>query len=185
VVTLELRWFVREAVSDSALLAFAEHGEIEDRSDVYQLGLGEEAGLKLRGRLGLLEHKQRLTQIPAQVLLAGPHLDGVIERWHKRWPDPATLPARESGSGPRWARVDKRRAIRTLGGCRAELTALTGPGLASAEYSVAIEVGRADAVDELLAAAVALFGRAPELAAQLADAGESCGYPAWLARRWR
>jgi hypothetical protein len=181
VVTLELRWFVADRLDDRALASFAEHGEVEERTDDYQLGLGDEHGVKRRGRAGLLEHKRRLARIPVRVPLAGRDLDGVIERWHKRWPSPNEL---ELAPGDRWARVDKRRAIRTIGACRAELTALTGPGLASA-HSLAIETDRSDATDELLAAAVEILARNPELADRLLVAIESCGYPAWLARRWR
>ncbi len=180
-LTLELRWFVARPVDESELRAFADDGRVEARTDRYLLGTGEAAGIKRRGGAGRLEHKRRIAQTPVQVPREPAPLGGLAERWEKTWPK--RLDARADAS---WAAVDKRRALRRLGACRAELTLLHAAQLASPCSTLAIETADVDDLDALIHAAASLLRAYPQLSASL-DAEEAYGYPAWLARqraRW-
>jgi hypothetical protein len=176
VLTLELRWFMPGTVSDRELRSFAGDGRVEDRTDRYLLGTGDELGIKRRGAAGLVEHKRRLAQTPVSVPREGSPLIAVVERWLKSWPDG------DSSDGV-WVAVAKRRARRRVGSCRAELTLLRIEALADSHLSLAIETTHVDACDELLRSTKTLLRSHPQLVAGL-DGAESCGYPAWLRARW-
>lgn len=171
-LTLELRWFVPGAISDRELRSFADGGRIEARVDQYLLGTGDDLGIKRRGAAGTIEHKRRLAHTPVHVARDGVPLAGVAERWRKDWPE--HTPAGD------WMPVEKRRALRRVGSCRAELTLLR---LSTPHLTLAVETANVDALDELLRAAGSLLRSHPGLAATF-EQGESCGYPAWIGARW-
>ena len=175
VLTLELRWFGPGEISDRELRRFAEDSRVEARVDHYLVGTGDELGIKRRGAAGLLEHKQRLAQTPVSVARGARPLDGVAEQWRKNWPERA----REG----EWTLVDKRRALRRIGSCRAELTLLRHDLLATPHLTLAIETADVHALDQLTSGAATLLRSYPELATMLEHA-ESCGYPAWIRARW-
>lgn len=175
-LTLELRWFVAEPIADSELRAFAKGGYTEARVDHYLLETGDDHGVKRRGSTALLEHKRCLTRTPVTLTIDDMPLSGIAECWHKHWPE---LPPNEGA----WVAVDKRRALRRVRSCRAELTRLRLEPLTPVYTSLAIESTTIDA-EPLVRAAATLLRVHPRLAAALRDA-ISCGYPAWLARiRW-
>lgn len=175
-LTLELRWFVPGELGDRELQSFASDGRVEARADRYLLGTGDGIGVKRRGAAELIEHKRRLAQLQVVAMVRDDDqpLLGIAERWRKSWP--THIPVGD------WALVEKRRALRRLDGCRAELTLLRGEALASPYLTLAIE--SADDLPALQKASAALLHARPELAARLAGA-ESCGYPAWLTARWQ
>src|SRR5690606_33075473 len=83
-----------------------------------------------------------------------------------------------------WLAVEKRRALRRLGSCRAELALLRVESLAVVHSTLAIETTEIDAIDSLLRSTHALLRARPKLAASLRIA-KSCGYPAWIhGARW-
>lgn len=174
-LTLELRWFVAKPVDDRELRAFADAGRVEARVDHYLLGTGDDLGIKRRGPGALLEHKRCLARTPVMLAIDGAPRPVMVERWHKRWPDrddPST-------GAQTWIAVDKRRAVRRFGSCRAELTRLQVESLADLHSTLAIETTEVDAIAQLLRSAESLLRAYPQLAATFREA-ESCGYPAWL-----
>lgn len=175
VLTLELRWFGPGAVSDRELRRFADDGRVESRVDHYLLGTGDELGVKRRGAAGQLEHKQRLAHTPVRVGRDAQPLDGVAEQWRKSWPT-----GERDGE---WLAVDKRRALRRIGSCRAELTLLRCTSIATPHLTLAVETTDVHVVDQLVRATGALLRSFPELATMLEQA-ESCGYPAWIRAQW-
>lgn len=172
VLSLELRWFVPGAISDRELRSFADDGLIESRVDQYLLDTGDDHGIKRRGAAGQLERKHRLAHESVRIPCEGAPLAGVAERWRKDWPQ--HHPAGD------WLTVAKRRALRRVGSCRAELT-LLGPS--SPHLTLAIETANVDDLGVLLRAAASLLRSHPQLAARFEHA-ESCGYPAWIRARW-
>lgn len=174
-LSLELRWFGPGVVSDRELRRFADNGRVEARVDRYLLGTGDALGVKRRGAAGQLEYKQRLAQTPVRVAGDPQPLDGVAEQWRK------SLPA--DACDGEWLAVDKRRALRRIGSCRAELTLLRSTTLATPHLTLAVETADIHAVKQLVRAAEALLRSHPELASMLEQA-ESCGYPAWIRARW-
>ena len=171
--TLELRWFLDVELGEDELRAFADRGEIEIRTDQYQLGVGNDLGIKRRGAAGRLEHKHRLARTP--VVVGGePGLLGVVEEWEKRWPAPSPTGDPDTS----WVAVAKRRAVRDLGRFRAELTDLRCHG-GRAQQSLAIETSQAVTAAALVDAAETFFVQDGALARRFA-AARSCGYPEWL-----
>lgn len=177
VLTLELRWFVPGSISDRELRSFADDGRVEARVDQYLLGTGDELGVKRRGAAGLIEHKQRLAQTPVSVARDPHPLAAVAERWQKSWPEG------DHAEDRTWLAVEKRRALRRIGPCRAELTLLQLEPLATPHLTLAVETADVEALNGLLRAAAALLRSQTKLAAMF-ERGESCGYPAWIRARW-
>jgi hypothetical protein len=182
VLTLELRWFKPGSVDDRELRSFASDGRVEERVDRYLLGTGDDLGVKRRGAAGLVEHKRRLAQTRVNVRADPRPIEGVAERWLKSWPN-------GDRSNGVWAVVAKRRALRRIDSCRAELTLLQLEGLPEPYVSLALETTTVDdrldldSCRELLRSATTLLGSHPQLATHL-EGADSCGYPAWLRARW-
>jgi hypothetical protein len=173
VLTLELRWFVAAALDDRELEVFAEDGKVEVRVDDYLHGTGVDLGVKRRGPTALLEHKRCLERTPISLTVDGAVQLGTVERWHKTWP------GRDSADPGSWTAVAKRRALRRIASCRAELTLLRVDPLAAVHSSLAIESTDVESLDSLLRSAETLLREHPSLAARFRGA-TSCGYPAWL-----
>jgi hypothetical protein len=196
--TAEVRWFQRGPLPAAVRVWFEGRGSRmayqAPRRDRY-LGLpGDALSIKLReGRVEI-----KLRQQPGEFLRLHPQVTGILERWHK-WSfalaDPAAVVPGILATDPFWQAVDKHRGVaryRVAGaeppvavapdvypvqGCEVELVELY-VGV-QAWWSLCFEAfGQGHGLPEALQATARQFlgGEPPYLAA-----GDSCGYPAWLA----
>ena len=197
--TAEVRWFYRGQLPEAVRAWFEARGSRmayqAPRRDRY-LGLpGDSLSIKLReGRVEI-----KLRQQQGEFLRLHPEVTGILERWQK-WSfdvaDPGAAVPGILATDPLWRAIDKHRGVaryRVAGseppvavapdvypvqGCEVELVELYAG--VQPWWSLCFEAfGQGRALPTaLLATARQFLGGAepPHLAA-----GDSCGYPAWLA----
>ncbi len=197
--TAEVRWFQQGALPETVRAWFEARGSRmayqAPRRDRY-LDLPDEA-LSVKLREGRVDIKQRRQQ--GEFLRLHPQVTGILERWHK-WSfvlaDPGAAVPGILATDPFWRPIDKHRAVarfRVTGseapvavapdvypvqGCEVELVELHAG--VRPWWSLCFEAyGQEHALSEALRATARHFldgGEPPNLAA-----GDSYGYPAWLA----